>query len=260
MKIIAWNVNSLRSIIKHDYLNKLLLNENPDILCLSETKLSDLDIDDYFKNNYEQYKYRYWHNSKIKLGYSGTAIFMKKKPIKVIFGLNDIDNEGRVITIQINKNLWLLHLYNINAGIGLSRLNYKITVWNKILSEYINELLKLTKKLIICGDLNVAHKIIDIKNSKSNIKSAGFTIEERDAFTELLLKYNLIDTFRLLYPETIKYTYWSYKNKAREKNVGWRLDYFLINNLKSFINKIKNCNILDTYYGSDHCPIILELK
>lgn len=182
MKIISWNVNSLNTILKTKYLDTLIVKEKSDILCFSETKLSSLDIDDYFKENYPQYKYRYWHNSKIKSGYSGTAIISKIKPQNIIFGLNyknkDIDDEGRVITLEL-KNIFLIHVYTPNSGAGLSRLDYRINIWDRAFEDYINELQKI-KPVIICGDLNVAQEpILDIKNPKTNLKSAGFTIEER---------------------------------------------------------------------------------
>jgi len=258
MKIIAWNVNGLRSLLKTEHLNKLLEKEDPDILCLSETKLSDgINLDNYFSS----FKYRYWNSCKIKKGYSGSAIFSKKKPINIYFGFfdeenNNIDNEGRIITLEF-KNYYLIHVYTPNSGISLNRLDWRINNWDLKFNNFINNLQK-KKSIIVCGDLNVAHNDIDLKNPKKNLKTAGFTIEERNSFNNLLTNSNLIDSFRYLNPNEIKYSFWSHMNKARIKNIGWRIDYFLLS--KIFLKKKIYSNILTNILGSDHAPIILFIN
>ena len=258
MKIIAWNVNGLRSLFKTEYLDKLLADENPDIFCMGETKLScpydnvELEI----VNKYPQFKYRFWSPCKIRGGYSGTSIFCKKKPINVYYGLNtdnDIDNEGRVITIELKK-FYLIHVYTPNSGQALARLEWRTAVWDREFEKYILHLQK-TKPVIVCGDLNVAHKEIDLKNPKTNLKTAGYTVEERESFDKILSKCKLIDSYRNLYPTKIEYSYWSYMRSSRLKNIGWRIDYFLVD--EKLENKIKESNILTTCLGSDHAPIIL---
>jgi len=255
MKIISWNINGLRATLNTDSLTDLINNENPDILCLSETKLSkhdDLDTHEIFK----KYKYKYWHACTKRKGYSGTAIFTKKEPINVFYGLDDVDDEGRMITLEYD-NYYLINVYTVNSGVGLSRLEWRVNTWDTSFRNYINKLQK-KKYVIICGDLNVAHHEIDIKNPKQNLRSAGFTIEERDSFSKLLNECELIDTFRYKYPTKIEYTYWSYKRNARIKNIGWRLDYFLISN--EIINKLKDHEILQDIHSSDHAPIKIILK
>ena len=252
MKIISWNVNGLNAQLKKNYLDDLLKNEDPDILCLSETKINNNFNDEYFKN---KFKYRYWHISTSKKGYSGVAILIKKKePKNIKYGLYDIDNEGRVITLEFSK-FYLINVYTPNSGEHLKRLNYRNEIWDREFEKYIVELRSHNKEIIICGDLNVAHKEIDIKNAKSNERSAGFTIEERSSFDQILNKTELIDIYRYLHPHKIEYTYWTYLRKAREKNIGWRIDYFLIS--KKLIKKIKNSSILTDILGSDHAPIKL---
>jgi exodeoxyribonuclease-3 len=253
MKIIAWNVNGIRSLLKTDNLQILLEKEDPDILCLGETKLSNKNP---IYEELKEYKYQYWHPSISKSGYSSTAILSKKKPISVNYGLEDkdnIDNEGRVITLKF-INYYLIHIYTPNSGISLNRLKWRIDIWDKTFEEYINKL-QQNKSIIVCGDLNVAHTENDLKNPKTNLKTAGFTIQERESFNNLLLKCNLIDSFRFLNKDTIKYSFWSYMNKARDKNIGWRIDYFLLSE-KLFKKKIFS-NILTDIYGSDHAPIKL---
>lgn len=257
MKIIAWNVNGLNNIFKKGNLQQLINQEDPDVLCMSETKLSTPydDIETKVKNNLPQYKYRFWNPCKVRKGYSGTVIFTKKQPLNVIYGLKyknkEIDDEGRVIAIELDK-FYLIHVYTPNSGIALNRLEWRTTIWDRAFENYINELQNI-KPVIICGDLNVAHMEIDIKNAKSNQRSAGFTIEERESFTQILTNCNLIDTFRTLNPNIITYSYWSYRGKARENNVGWRLDYFLIS--KKLQKMLKKSIILTEIMGSDHAPV-----
>ena len=262
MKIIAWNVNGLRSLLKTTYLDELINTYKPDILCMGETKLSCKNpndvIDNEINSKYPQFKYRYWSLCKIKSGYSGTAILCKKEPKSIIYGLNnskEIDDEGRVITIEYDK-YYIVHVYTPNSGIALNRLEWRTTVWDREFELYINKLQKI-KSVILCGDLNVANNEIDLKNPKTNHKTAGFTKEERDSFKKLLTNTTLIDTYRKLYPEKIEYSYWSYMRKSREKNIGWRIDYFLVSD--KIKNKIKDSKILTEIYGSDHAPILLKI-
>ena len=261
MKIIAWNVNGLRSLLKTDYLNKLLKDENPDIFCIGETKLScPYDtVENQIKDNFSNYKFRYWSPCKIRGGYSGTAILCKKEPISIQYGLKyinkgkekELDDEGRVIVIEL-KNYYLLHVYTPNSGQALNRLEWRTTVWDRTFENYINQLQKI-KPVIICGDLNVSHQEIDLARPKTNLKTAGFTIEERNSFNKILTNCSLIDSYRKLYPEKIEYSFWSYMRKSREKNIGWRIDYFLVS--EKIKNKVKESAILTKILGSDHAPV-----
>jgi len=258
MKIIAWNINGIRSSMKENDLYDLIQNEKPDIICFGETKISCPfeEVQQELRNKIKGYKYRYWSPCKTRGGYSGTAIFSKKEPKNIIYGLDDIDNEGRVITLEFDK-FFLLHCYTPNSGAELDRLEYRTKTWDKIFRKKIVELQK-EKAVIVCGDLNVAHKEIDLKNPKTNLRTAGYTIEERDSFEKLLKDANLIDTYRFLNPEKIEYSYWSYRFNSRAKNAGWRIDYFLIN--EKYIKNIKKSLILTEIMGSDHAPIKLVLK
>lgn len=253
MKIVSWNVNGIRAIIKKDF-DKTIAEINPDILCLQETKAQKKEVEKAllpFLNNYDLYV-----NEAEKKGYSGTAILTKPKPIKVTYGMNipKFDTEGRIICAEY-QSYFLVTVYTPNAGQGLKRLDFKHE-WDIAFKNYVKELDHI-KPVIICGDLNVAHQAIDLKNDKSNYnKTAGYTQIEIDDFTELL-NSGFVDVFRHFYPEKIQYTYWSYRFKARERNTGWRIDYFLVS--KRIIDKIKNIAILDQYYGSDHCPISMEI-
>lgn len=262
MKIIAWNVNGIRAMLKKNHLVDLINDEDPDIICLGETKISCPfnDVKDTLNKSLNNKYYNYWSPCKVKAGYSGTAIFTKKEPLDVIYGLNinnkEYDDEGRVITCEFSK-FYLIHVYTPNSGEALARLEYRTTIWDNMFLIYINKL-KENKKIIVCGDLNVAHKEIDLKNPKTNLKTAGFTIEERESFSKILEKTDLIDTFRYLHKDDIKYSYWSYKFRAREKNAGWRIDYFLVD--KKLIKKVINSDIMVDIMGSDHAPVILEIK
>jgi exodeoxyribonuclease-3 len=263
MKIIAWNINGIRSTMKESYLYDLMEQEKPDIICFGETKISCpfMDVEEELKEKISGYKYRFWSPCKTKKGYSGTAIFSKKNPINVSYGLLDkdkkqIDDEGRVICLEFEK-FYLLHVYTPNSGATLERLDYRTKIWDISFRDYI---IKLQKKnpVIICGDLNVAHEEIDLKNPKTNTRTAGFTKEERDSFNNILKECNLIDTYRYLNKELIEYSYWSYRFNSRRKNVGWRIDYFLIN--EKYIKNIKKSLILTDILGSDHAPIKLIIK
>ena len=248
--MISWNVNGLRAIYKKGFVD--IFNEiNADIFCIQETKLQEGQIDLSFPG-YEMY----WNYAE-KKGYSGTAIFTKIKPILVTkgIGIEEHDKEGRVITLEF-EDYYLVTVYTPNSQTELKRLDYRMK-WEKDFKAYIKELEK-KKPVVICGDLNVAHKEIDLKNPKTNRKNAGFTDEERKKFTELL-NDGFIDTFRYFYPnEEGKYSWWSYRFSAREKNAGWRIDYFLVS--EALKDKLKSANILSDIMGSDHCPVELILK
>lgn len=259
MKIIAWNVNGLKSLLKTDYLDNLINDEKPDVFCMGETKLSCPydDIEKQIILRFPQFKFRYWSPCKTKKGYSGTSIFCKKEPLNIQYGLKykdkEIDNEGRVIVIEYKK-YYILHVYTPNSGQALNRLEWRTTIWDRAFENYLNNLQK-SKSVIVCGDLNVAHQAIDLKNPKTNLKTAGYTVDERESFQKILTNCNLTDTFRKLNPDKIEYSFWSYMRKSREKNIGWRIDYFLIN--KSLENKVKESSILTNVLGSDHAPIKL---
>jgi exodeoxyribonuclease-3 len=263
MKIIAFNVNSLRNIIKSDHLFKLLEDEDPTILCMSETKLSCpiIDTQKLMEEKVKGYKYRYYSTCSEKGGYAGTAIYSKKKPINITYGLNNtssinIDTEGRVITLEFNK-FFLIHVYTPNSGIALNRLEYRVNTWDPAFKKWLAHLQK-TKPIIVCGDLNVANEEIDIKNPKGNKRTAGFTDEERESFKKILKDVGLIDTYRYKHPNKIEYSYWTYRMNARAKNVGWRIDYFLVS--ENIINKVKKSKILTDVMGSDHAPIKLNIS
>lgn len=261
MKIIAWNVNGIRSLLKTKYLDDLINVENPDVFCMGETKISCPydDVDTELLERLPKFKYSYWSPCKTKGGYSGTAILSKKKPISVNYGLkhkkSNIDDEGRVITAEFKK-FYLIHVYTPNSGQALARLDWRTKTWDRAFEEFIIDLQK-HKPVIVCGDLNVARNPIDLKNPKTNEKTAGYTKEERESFEKILKNTELIDSFRHLYPEKVEYSYWSYMRKSREKNVGWRIDYFLID--EKLKGKIKESNILTDILGSDHAPIKIQI-
>ena len=250
MKIISWNVNGIRAILKKGFLD--FINDfNPDIICIQETKAHpeqvDLDLDNY--------KYKYW-NSATKKGYSGTAIFSKIKPISVQNDMNieKHDDEGRVICMEL-KNYFLVTVYTPNSKRDLSRLDYRTNEWDRDFLIYLKELEKI-KPIIFCGDLNVAHKEIDLKNPKTNKRNAGFTNEERLGFDNYI-NSGFLDTFRMYNKEPNHYTWWSYMFNSRAKNVGWRIDYFCISEILK--KKITKSIILPEIMGSDHAPILIEV-
>lgn len=249
MKIISWNVNGLRAVMNKNFM-EFFENINSDIFCIQETKMQEGQLE----LNIEGYN-QYW-NSAEKKGYSGTAIFTKIKPINVTYGIGieQHDKEGRIITLEFEK-FYLVNCYTPNSKRELERLDYRM-VWEDEIRKYLNKL-NDKKPVIYCGDLNVAHQEIDLKNPKTNHNSAGFTDEERNKMTELL-KTNFIDSFRYLYPEKVEYTWWSYMMKAREKNIGWRIDYFITS--ESIKEKIKDSKIHNEIMGSDHCPIELNIE
>ncbi len=248
MKLISWNVNGLRAC-KTKGFDEYFASEDADIFCVQETKMqegqADLEIEGYFR----------YMSSAIKKGYSGTLIYTKIKPMSVVYGVNGLYNdEGRVITLEF-ENFYLVNVYVPNSKEGLLRLDYRMEFEDNF-REYLSSLDK-KKPVILCGDLNVAHEEIDIKNPKTNLRNAGFTIEERTKFSALL-NAGFIDSFRYLYPEKVLYSWWSYRFHAREKNAGWRIDYFVLSN--SLKDKIED-SIIDTdVLGSDHCPVKLILK
>ena len=250
MKIISWNVNGIRAVIKKGFID--FVNEfDPDIICIQETKAHP----DQVELNLENYKYKYW-NSAEKKGYSGTAIFSKIKPLSVKNDMNITkhDNEGRVICFELKK-YFLITVYTPNSKRDLSRLDYRSNEWDKDFLIYIKELEKV-KPVVFCGDLNVAHKEIDLKNPKANKRNAGFTDEERSGF-ENYIQAGFLDTFRMFNNEPNHYTWWSYMFNSRAKNVGWRIDYFCIS--KILKSKIKQSIILPEVMGSDHAPILIEI-
>ena len=254
LNLVNWNVNGLRSIIKKDFL-KDIKTMNPDILCLQETKAaveeakSSLELLPEFKV--------FVNCSKARKGYSGTAILSKVEPIQVTCDMNmeEHDQEGRVMTAEFPE-FYLVTVYVPNAGEGLKRLDYR-EKWDGDFRNYLNELQK-KKPVIACGDFNVAHQPIDIARAKENYnKSAGYTQREIDGFTKLL-GTGFVDTFRRFYPEEVKYTYWNYLFNARSRNVGWRIDHFLVS--ESLIPKVKDALIYNEYLGSDHCPVGLKIE
>lgn len=261
MKIIAWNVNGIRSLSKTNYLDDMLDKHNPDIFCMGETKLSCSydDIKNQLIKKFPKFKFMYWSPCKIKNGYSGTSIFCKKERISINYGLKhkdkELDEEGRVITIELDK-FYLIHVYTPNSGQALNRLEWRTTVWDRAFENWIKFLEKI-KPVIVCGDLNVAREPIDLKNPKTNAKTAGFTKEERESFEKILTNCELIDSYRKIYPEKVEYSFWSYMRNSREKNIGWRIDYFLVS--KKLENKVKDSSILTDIMGSDHAPIKLKI-
>lgn len=256
MKIISWNVNGINASIKKDMLT-FLEDEDADIYCFQEIKVSEKTILKSFLNSSVVKKYHLYWNEAEKNGYSGTMILTKKEPLAMMEGLNgdpEYDSEGRLITLEFPE-FYLINGYLPNAGRDLKRLDFKLG-YNSTLWDYLDKL-RSEKPLILCGDLNVAHKEIDLANPSSNHKTAGFTPEERKSFSQFLER-GYIDTYREFVKEGGHYTYWSYRTKARERNVGWRLDYFIVN--EKFMPNIKSSDILADVLGSDHCPVRLILK
>lgn len=249
MKLISWNVNGIRACLNKGF-SDFFKEVNADIFCFQETKCQPEQI------NLEFEGYTSYWNSAERKGYSGTAIFTKKQPVNVTYGIGieEHDKEGRIITLEF-ENFYLVTNYTPNAKRELERLDYRM-VWEDEIRKYLLELNK-KKPVIMCGDLNVAHEEIDLKNPKTNKGNAGFTNEEREKMTELL-NAGFIDSYRYLYPEKIEYSWWSYMGHAREKNVGWRIDYFIVSN--DFRENIKDATIYTEILGSDHCPVGLEIK
>ncbi len=277
MKIISWNVNGIRAWIQKTGSMEFLEKEKPDIICLQETKATREQVEEFFEKEdtplfatksknvkegklFPDYSYHFW-NSAEKKGYSGTAIFSKGKPLSESYGIGDgLDSEGRVITLEF-KDFFLVNVYTPNSKPDLSRVDYRKDIWDK---NFLKHLKKLDKKkpVIACGDFNVAHQEIDLKNPQANKTTekspghAGFTDKERQSF-ERYLKNGFIDTFRFLHPDEVKYSWWSYRFNARKNNAGWRIDYFLIS--ERLKDKLKKAEIHNEAYGSDHCPVSIEI-
>ncbi len=252
MKLISWNVNGVRAVMKKEFMDSFT-SMNPDILCLQETKAQDDQVLEALK---EVEGYHIYTNSAEKRGYSSTAIISKQKPISVTngLGIEKHDNEGRVITAEYDE-FYLVTAYVPNSQNGLKRLDYRME-WDADMKAYLQKLDK-KKPVAFCGDLNVVHTEMDIKNHKSNYnKSPGYTQKEIDGL-EAFLSGGFTDTFRALHPEEIKYSWWSYRFNSREKNTGWRLDYFLASD--RILNKIKTAEIHNDIFGSDHCPVSITL-
>ena len=253
MKIISWNVNGLRAVVKKgfkDFFDRI----EADIFCIQETKMQLDQLDEETKSIFDEY-YEYWNSAERK-GYSGTAIFSKQEPISVKngIGIEEHDNEGRVITLEYEE-FYLVNCYTPNSKRELERLPYRM-IWEDEIRKYLKKLSSI-KPVIYCGDLNVAHNEIDLKNAKSNKGNCGFTDEERGKMTKLLGS-GFTDSFRFKYPnKTDSYTWWSYMGKAREKNIGWRIDYFIVSD--KIKDKINDVIIHDDIMGSDHCPVELDI-
>ena len=249
MKFISWNVNGLRACVGKEF-EQQFKDLDADFFCLQETKMQAGQLDISFPG-YESY----W-NYADKKGYSGTAIFTKHKPLSVTYGIDidEHDHEGRVITLEL-EDFYLVTVYTPNSQDGLRRLDYRMK-WEDDFQAYLHKLDE-KKPVIVCGDMNVAHQEIDLKNPKTNHKNAGFTDEEREKMTQLLSN-GFIDTFRTLYPEQVTYSWWSYRFRAREKNTGWRIDYFLIS--ERLKDRLEDAKIHTEIMGSDHCPVEIILK
>jgi len=254
MKIVSWNVNGIRAAIQKGFLD-FVKSESPDILALQEIKAHPEQVD----SKLFQYPHHYW-NSAEKKGYSGVAVFSKVKPISIKNGIGLLDEEGRVITLEF-ENFYLVNVYTPNSKRDLSRLDLRYNDWDKKFLSHVKQLEK-KKPVIFCGDLNCAHEKIDIARPDGNKTTAtrpgnpGFTDKERKRFGDYL-KAGFIDTFRTLHPDKIKYSWWSYMRNVRARNIGWRIDYFLVS--RGLKGKIKKADILTDVMGSDHCPVLLEI-
>ncbi|MGO0715620.1 exodeoxyribonuclease III [Bacillus subtilis] len=251
MKLISWNVNGLRAVMrKMDFLS-YLKEEDADIICLQETKIQDGQVD------LQPEGYHVYWNYAVKKGYSGTAVFSKQEPLQVIYGIGveEHDQEGRVITLEF-ENVFVMTVYTPNSRRGLERIDYRMQ-WEEALLSYILEL-DQKKPVILCGDLNVAHQEIDLKNPKANRNNAGFSDQEREAFTRFL-KAGFVDSFRHVYPDLEgAYSWWSYRAGARDRNTGWRIDYFVVS--ESLKEQIEDASISADVMGSDHCPVELIIN
>ncbi|AOY05644.1 exodeoxyribonuclease III [Bacillus subtilis] len=251
MKLISWNVNGLRAVMrKMDFLS-YLKEEDADIICLQETKIQDGQVD------LQPEGYHVYWNYAVKKGYSGTAVFSKQEPLQVIYGIGveEHDQEGRVITLEF-VNVFVMTVYTPNSRRGLERIDYRMQ-WEEALLSYILEL-DQKKPVILCGDLNVAHQEIDLKNPKANRNNAGFSDQEREAFTRFL-EAGFVDSFRHVYPDLEgAYSWWSYRAGARDRNIGWRIDYFVVS--ESLKEQIEDASISADVMGSDHCPVELIIN
>lgn len=249
MKLISWNVNGIRACCGKGFAD-IFAQQDADFFCLQETKMQEGQLDLQFDG------YQSFWNYAEKKGYSGTAVFTRHQPLSVSYGIgvDEHDHEGRVVTLEM-PDFYLVTVYTPNSQDGLKRLDYRMT-WEDDFRHFLLQL-DAKKPVIVCGDMNVAHQEIDLKNPKTNHHNAGFTDEERDKFS-VLLDSGFTDSFRFLHPDEVKYSWWSYRMRAREKNIGWRIDYFLTSDrLKS---QISSADILTDIYGSDHCPVVLEMR
>ncbi|XP_015581428.2 DNA-(apurinic or apyrimidinic site) endonuclease, chloroplastic isoform X2 [Ricinus communis] len=260
VKLMSWNVNGLRALLKLEGFSavELAQRENFDVLCFQETKLQEKDVESIKQCLIEGYENSFWTCSHSKLGYSGTAIVSRVKPLSVSYGLGiaDHDSEGRLVTAEFDS-FYLLNAYVPNSGDGLKRLSYRVSQWDLSLSNYMKELEK-SKPVILTGDLNCAHQEIDIYNPAGNRRNAGFTDEERQSFETNFLSRGFVDSFRKQHPDVVGYTYWGYRHGGRKTNKGWRLDYFLVS--ESISDQVHDSYIVPDVTGSDHCPIGLVLK
>jgi len=249
MKFISWNVNGFRACLEKGF-EDVFKNLDADFFAIQESKMQPGQAD-FAPQGY----YQYWYSAD-KKGYSGTAVFAKKEPLSVKYGIgiDEHDHEGRAITLEYD-DFYLLNVYTPNAQRELARLDYRME-WEDALRQYIKTL-DAVKPVIYCGDLNCAHEEIDLKNPKTNRRSAGFSDEERAKFTQLL-DSGFVDIFRYLYPDKVQYSWWSYMRKAREKDIGWRIDYFVVSD--RIKNKVKDSFILGDIMGSDHCPVGIEVE
>ncbi|MEH7131169.1 exodeoxyribonuclease III [Neobacillus drentensis] len=250
MKLVSWNVNGLRACVKKGFL-EYFQEVEADIFCVQETKLQEgqisLELEGY---------HQYW-NYAIKKGYSGTAVFTKEKPLSVRYGVgtDESEEEGRILTLEFD-NFFLVNVYTPNSQRDLARINYRLD-WEDRILQYLKELDDL-KPVVLCGDLNVAHQEIDLRNPKSNVGNSGFTDEERGKMTSLLVA-GFVDSYRHFYPEQVgAYSWWSYMAKVRERNIGWRIDYFIVS--EKLRDRLINADIHCHVMGSDHCPVILEIN
>ncbi len=253
MRLISWNLNGIRAAIRKDFLSSLQQLQ-PDVLCVQETKAQDHQV---LEAVGDLAGYEIYSHCAVRPGYSGTAVFTRLKPVTIQYGMGieEHDQEGRVISLEFPE-FHLVTVYTPNSGQELKRLEYRER-WDQAFREHVVSLEK-SKPVIVCGDLNVCHRPIDIARPQANYnKSAGYTQIEIDGL-DRLLDAGYIDTFRYFYPDTVKYSWWSMRGGAREKNIGWRLDYFLAS--KALENRFKAAEILNEYYGSDHCPVVLELS
>jgi exodeoxyribonuclease-3 len=253
VRIYSWNVNGIRAVLKYGFLD-WVLKEQPDILCLQETKIQEDQLTDEIKNipGYQSY-----FSFAERKGYSGVVTYVKEEPLSVKCGIGNpkFDCEGRILITEYPE-FTLFNIYFPNGQKDEIRLRYKMEFYDAVLA-YCDELVQQGKKLVICGDFNTAHKEIDLKNPKSNEKRSGFLPEER-AWMDKLVSHGYVDVFRWLHPDLVKYSWWSYRFKAREKNVGWRIDYHFVS--QNLLSQVKGAEILDEVFGSDHCPVVLELK
>ena len=248
MKLVSWNVNGIRACVTKGFYD-FFREVDADIFCIQESKMQEgqleFDLPDYY----------IYSNSAVKKGYSGVITFTKTKPLSVTkgIGIEEHDQEGRVLTCEY-EDFYLVNCYTPNSKDGLLRLDYRM-IWEDEFRNYLKKL-EESKPVVLCGDLNFAHKEIDLKNPKTNTRNAGFTIEERNKMSELL-NSGFIDTYRYFYPDKIEYSWWSYRFKSREKNAGWRIDYFIVS--ESLKDRIKDACIHTQVLGSDHCPVELEM-